>query len=412
MWEEWEMIQILRYRKKDEKYTGRNLEVNSIHDAKSLDDFDINIIDLNDADMWECKASSPGTIDSIADIKSMSTMIANSKKTTIVVLLPQNLRYRFSYTTPLHEKGRYLRSYELKDVIDLVLRKVVETLLNKTFATEILYENTETKIGNMNIKAAFYFNNANDTALIKSTSGKNVVRKYKNTIATTLYLENYEQINEFLKEMGLISEKQEIPKWMEEVQMFDDVQQIDLIRENREKIQKAEQEINKARKVMDQNSRYKSILYTTGDRLVEVVLEILGQLLNHDFSQFEDKKNEDFLAEIGSDVFIGEIKGVNHNVKSENISQLDVHYQGYLDNNEKQPENVYALLIMNHQKNKPIADREPVHERQVALAVRNGSLIIDTYMLLKLYEKFKRNEISSEECKDILKNNIGILTKI
>lgn len=412
MWEEWEMIQILRYRKKDEKYTGRNLEVNSIHDAKSLDDFDINIIDLNDADMWECKASSPGTIDSIADIKSMSTMIANSKKTTIVVLLPQNLRYRFSYTTPLHEKGRYLRSYELKDVIDLVLRKVVETLLNKTFATEILYENTETKIGNMNIKAAFYFNNANDTALIKSTSGKNVVRKYKNTIATTLYLENYEQINEFLKEMGLISEKQEIPKWMEEVQMFDDVQQIDLIRENREKIQKAEQEINKARKVMDQNSRYKSILYTTGDKLVEVVLEILGQLLNHDFSQFEDKKNEDFLAEIGSDVFIGEIKGVNHNVKSENISQLDVHYQGYLDNNEKQPENVHALLIMNHQKNKPIADREPVHERQVALAVRNGSLIIDTYMLLKLYEKFKRNEISSEECKDILKNNIGILTKI
>ena len=406
------MIQILRYRKKDEKYTGRNLEVNSIHDAKSLDDFDINIIDLNDADMWECKASSPGTIDSIADIKSMSTMIANSKKTTIVVLLPQNLRYRFSYTTPLHEKGRYLRSYELKDVIDLVLRKVVETLLNKTFATEILYENTETKIGNMNIKAAFYFNNANDTALIKSTSGKNVVRKYKNTIATTLYLENYEQINEFLKEMGLISEKQEIPKWMEEVQMFDDVQQIDLIRENREKIQKAEQEINKARKVMDQNSRYKSILYTTGDKLVEVVLEILGQLLNHDFSQFEDKKNEDFLAEIGSDVFIGEIKGVNHNVKSENISQLDVHYQGYLDNNEKQPENVHALLIMNHQKNKPIADREPVHERQVALAVRNGSLIIDTYMLLKLYEKFKRNEISSEECKDILKNNIGILTKI
>lgn len=406
------MIQILRYCKKDEKYTGRNIEVNSIHDAKSLDDFDINIIDLNDADMWECKASSPGTIDSIADIKSMSTMIANSKKTTIVVLLPQNLRYKFSYTAPLHEKGKYLRSYELKDVIDLVLWKVVETLLNKTFATEILYENTETKIGNLNIKAAFYFNNENGTALIKSTSGKNVVRKYKNTIATTLYLENYEQINEFLKEMGLISEKQEIPKWMEEVQMFDDVQQIDLIRENREKIQKAEQEINKARKVMDQNSRYKSILYTTGDKLVEVVLEILGQLLNHDFSQFEDKKNEDFLAEIGSDVFIGEIKGVNHNVKSENISQLDVHYQGYLDNNEKQPENVHALLIMNHQKNKPIADREPVHERQVALAVRNGSLIIDTYMLLKLFEKFKRNEISTEGCKDILKNNIGILKSI
>ena len=163
---------------------------------------------------------------------------------------------------------------------------------------------------------------------------------------------------------------------------------------------------------MDQNNRYKSILYTTGDELVEVVLEILGQLLDYDFSQFEDKKNEDFLAEIGNDVFIGEIKGVNHNVKSENISQLDVHYQGYLDNNDIQPENVHALLIMNHQKNKPVADREPVHERQVNLAIRNKSLIIDTYMLLKLFEKFKRNEINQDECKDILKNNIGILKTI
>lgn len=75
-------------------------------------------------------------------------------------------------------------------------------------------------------------------------------------------------------------------------------------------------------------------------------------------------------------------------------------------------ENVHALLIMNYQKNKPIADREPVHEKQVALAVRNGSLIIDTYMLLKLFEKFKRNEISSEDCRNILKSKVGILKSI
>lgn len=67
---------------------------------------------------------------------------------------------------------------------------------------------------------------------------------------------------------------------------------------------------------------------------------------------------------------------------------------------------------MNYQKNKPIADREPVLEKQVALAVRNGSLIIDTYMLLKLFEKFKRNEISSEDCRNILKSKVGILKSI
>lgn len=118
------------------------------------------------------------------------------------------------------------------------------------------------------------------------------------------------------------------------------------------------------------------------------------------------------MAEIGDDVFIGEIKGVNHNVKSENISQLDVHYQGYLENHNEEMENVHALLIMNHQKNKPIVDREPVHERQINLAKRNGSLIIETYILLKLFEKFKRNEMSQEECICILKQNTGILTEV
>ena len=46
------MIQILNYQGNDEGYAGKNVEINSIHDAKSLDDFEINIIDLNDEEMW------------------------------------------------------------------------------------------------------------------------------------------------------------------------------------------------------------------------------------------------------------------------------------------------------------------------------------------------------------------------
>ena len=194
--------------------------------------------------------------------------------------------------------------------------------------------------------------------------------------------------------------------------MFDDIRQIDVIRENREKIQEAQNAIKAAEDIMSQNERYKSILYTSGDKLVEVVLDILGQMLEYDFSAFEDKKKEDFLAEIGEDVFIGEIKGVNHNVKSENISQLDVHYQSYLEDSGKDENHVFALLIMNHQKNKDLTKREPVHENQVKLAKRNGSLIIDTFVLLKLFEKYKSEEISREYCMQLLKNNTGILNQI
>ena len=216
----------------------------------------------------------------------------------------------------------------------------------------------------------------------------------------------------FLKAIGLIHENVDVPQWMEGIHMFDDIRQIDVIRESREKIQEAQNSIKAAEDIMSQNERYKSILYTSGDKLVEVVLDILGQMLGYDFSVFEDKKKEDFLAEIGDDVFIGEIKGVNHNVKSENVSQLDVHYQSFLEDSGKSENHVFALLIMNHQKNKDLTKREPVHENQVKLAKRNGSLIIDTFVLLKLFEKYKSEEISREYCMQLLKNNTGILNQI
>lgn len=399
------MIQILTFRGNMGDLKGRNTVINRIHDAQSLDDFEINIVNLNDENMWRTRGGSVSLIESINDFKSLSKMINNSKKTEIIILLPQNLTYRYNYS--MRDYHSYI---ELKDMLRMLLHNVGE-IYSELSTMKLVYENTTSIIAKQKIKASFFFAREND-GLITSSSGKNVAYKLGKVYVSTLDLQNYTQIICFLEEIGLIINKTEIPSWMEEVQMFDDIQQLDLIRENKEKIQLAENEINKAKKVMDQNNRYKSILYTTGDELVEVVLEILGQLLNYDFSQFEDKKNEDFLAEIGDDVFIGEIKGVNHNVKSENISQLDVHYQGYLEDNEKEAENVHALLIMNYQKNKPIADREPVHEKQVALAVRNGSLIIDTYMLLKLFEKFKRNEINSEDCRNILKSKVGILKSI
>ena len=206
------MIQILNYQGNDKRYAGKNVEINSIHDAKSLDDFEINIIDLNDEEMWTYEESRPTTIDCIADISSLAAMIANSKRTTIVVLFPQNLIYRYSHFTPRHEQWRYLSSCELKDSISLMFRNVVEILLSKAFTMEILYENTETKIGNINIKAAFYFNDEKETALIKSTSGKKVACRHENIIVTTLYLEDYNHIIAFLKKVRLLSEKQEIPK--------------------------------------------------------------------------------------------------------------------------------------------------------------------------------------------------------
>lgn len=155
--------------------------------------------------------------------------------------------------------------------------------------------------------------------------------------------------------------------------------------------------------------RYKSVLYTSGDELVEVIFEILEKMLGCDLSEFTDKKKEDFKFMINDKVFIGEIKGVTPNVKKANVSQLDVHVQEHLDDNDEESKNIIALLIINHQRNKPISAREGVNNEVIKLAERNGSLIVETITLLKLFEQYLLGKKSRDECIDTLANTTGLL---
>lgn len=74
--------------------------------------------------------------------------------------------------------------------------------------------------------------------------------------------------------------------------MFDDDNQLEIIQENNKAIETANENISNAMKVINQNKRYKSVLYTSGDELVEVIFEILEKMLGCDLSEFTDKKKK------------------------------------------------------------------------------------------------------------------------
>ena len=171
---------------------------------------------------------------------------------------------------------------------------------------------------------------------------------------------------------------------------------------------KRNEDINKQ---LEKNFEYKSILYSTGDELVSVVLEILEDMLEYDLKDFVDEKKEDFLIKKDDVTFVGEIKGLSSAVQNKNVSQLEVHIQNYFDklHEEGKEEKVKGLLIINHQRNKPLEERQEIHVHQKSLAVKYGSLIIETKTLLNLYEKYKLCEISKNECKNLFKENIGVL---
>ena len=404
---DFKMIQILTYSGKENEFKGKDIVLNSIHDARSLDEFDINIISLTDKAMWKYTGTALDGINNVADLKSMRTMLFYSKKSINIIILPSNLEYQYDYDS--YRSHKYRGQRELKNMIKDM--GVILSNLHSSFNDiRIVYEKTVTKINGECINASFYFGDIKDALLVSDKSNKPTVFRQKNVIFSTLDLHNYEQVINFLKAVDLFYQEQTTPEWMEEIKMFDDAQQLMIIERNNQVIEEANENISSAMEKINKNSEYKSILYTNGEELVNVVFEILESMLGCDLSQFEDKKKEDFLFEKNGLVFIGEIKGVNHNVKSENISQLDVHYQGYLEENEERDQgNVKAILVMNHQKNKALDMRVPVHEKQINLAKRNGSLIVETITLLKLFERYIAGNITREECLELLKTNIGLL---
>ena len=409
------MIQILTYSGSEKEYQENGIEVNSFHDAESLDCYEVNVIILNDEKMWVNHADNKKNINCKEDLKSLCSMLKNCHKTQTVIVFPQNIRFLYYYgITNLRSGSKgYLHESELKNMIHEMTTDILSVLYEPIVNLDIVYENTKTKIESKQISASFYFNNIDGKQFLTKSLGseKSTTIRWGRAVLSTLELKNAEEVFIFLKSTHILSDTvQTCPEWVEELQMFDDFKQIDIIRENNEKIQIAKSNIDQAKRVLDKNNRYKSILYTYGNELVEVVFEILEKMLGCDFSGFEDRKKEDFLTQLGDDIFIGEIKGVNHNVKSENVSQLDVHYQGYIeDNPEICPANIHALLIMDHQKNKKLQDREPVHEQQIKLAKRNGSLIVETYTLLKMFEKYLQEDLTREQCIKLLTTNTGLL---
>lgn len=401
------MIQVATFSGSDEKYNGSGVEQYSLHDIRSLDEYDINIIDLSSIHLWVNNNNVKTSINKMADLKSISTMITGSNSSEIIILLPQNISFRYGSGYSIELKDM------LYELIDNILQQIYQPILNYKLA----YENTKTCIENHEYKASFYFTRdksidevISNPILKSAKSNKPTTIKLNKVYLTTLYIEDYNSLLSFLREIKLLKDREDKPEWIFDIKMFDDVLQEKIILDNNNKIVEAQKEIDDSCLILDKNNKLKSVLYTNGNELVEIIFEILEEMLGCDLSTFVDVKKEDVSFEIDGFTFIGEIKGVNHNVKNQNISQLEHHYQEYLDEHEDLDENnIKALLIINHQKSKHPKEREPIMEPQIELAKKYGSLIIDTYCLLKLLEKYRHNELSRDDIINLLKNNVGVL---
>lgn len=408
------MIQIITYEKSNFESFSNDYKISELGEFDSFDDYKINIIDLTNEQIWEFNGDSYKSLNCISDLKTLSKELKSTNKSKTIIVLPQNCNFKYLKDY----RGNYTKVIKIKNILSSVI-EIISKNLFEICGFELSYSKNTTIIDDMCYNSDFNFNQVvpkSFTPITKSkSSDKNTTIIYENIIITSLNIfETKQHLSSFIKPL-LVSDKEKtaIPEWMNDINFFNDKDLKDNKSKNNDEIKLLQEKNNEIDVKLENNNKIKSILYTTGDELVEVVMKILDDMLENDSSDFIDEKKEDFLIKKDSITFVGEIKGISSAISNKNVSQLDVHVQDYIDKilengtNEK----VKGLLIVNHQRNKKIEERNDVHKNQIDLATRNGALIIESTTLLYLYEKFLEKTMNSQKILKILTDRVGILQK-
>lgn len=192
-------------------------------------------------------------------------------------------------------------------------------------------------------------------------------------------------------------ESNEIVDWLDKVNILDDIKLNLKLLQNKEKIDELLNEQSLLKEKQNQNDFYKSILYSSGDKLVEVVEKILEEMLEISIDD-KDLKKQDLYFKLNDKNILVEIKGVNHPFQRDNISQVKRHIKDYADEHEIYGADVEKLckgvLIINPYSLHDLKDKiskEFYSKEVIADAEYEKICTIDTLTLLNYYSKWKHN---------------------
>lgn len=402
-------------------YSGKNdfnFEVNQVSQLQQLyspADFDINIYDLRDSELWKNSGKEANKVNITPDLKRIYNMVNEAESSEHIFLLPRDLNFKYRYEFQGNNKT-YRSRIRLKDIIGL-FNEILNDLI--PVKIDVKYERTSYKFNEDEVQADFIFikKTSNkitfdeadyDDILFTKKSRKMVGIKKENISVLTLDIKNNLQLEKIFKHLSIIpSYEANKPEWFNTISKFDDEDLINSLSDNKLKIDELESNRDRLLNKLDENNRFKSILYLNGEVLVEIVIDILKKLFEENFDDFVDIKNEDYLFKYSRSYFIFEIKGVATNVKITHLTQLEHHSIHFLERSEHEQHDIdlNKILIINHQKDKNPSDREPVNNNVIKDA-RNkyGILILETTLLLDLLEKKKRNEVNLIQIIDLFKS--------
>ena len=407
------MIQIITknaYMYKD-KFTNKEIVISNFSEYKSFDLYDINIINLTSNDLWESNSSKGEYLNDKSDLSTIKNAI-NTSNTKVLIVFPQNHYFRYDYSIYSKKFNKEQQLKSIKEKVNEFITKYIYEPLPK-----FDYEKGITKIDGENYSSDFYFNEPEGMILCEKSKKNNTMSLSDRVVITTLGIfetpvnkEIEKRLFIFLNKIGFLTKNETIPKWLENITFYDD-------RIYREKINECIDEINKLNIVIEENReklnnnlKYKSILYSSGNSLSEQINKMLKEMFELN-GEFVDVYEEDFNFKAGGITFIVETKGLNNEVSGQNVSDAYNHLIIYEDNLEKNgiEEESKCLFFVANERFKEPKERNQIKERQITIAKRNKTLIIETTTFYKIFEDFIKEEISVEEILEMFKQNTGLL---
>ena len=387
-------------------------------EPKVFDDFELNILDLSFRDLWKYDDINIKDINMSKDLKHYYRMIKNNKNTKILIILPQNISFKYYLTYLDGPEKEYYKNEDLKNLTGFITQKILEDVYNYNFILN--FGKNSIKLNELNIKADFYFDEKEikeGQKILKSDKSNKLttIKVDENIYFTTLNLmKSREVLEAFLEKTNILnkSNEEKEPEWFKDIKILDDEDienEVSKIEEKITKLQKAKE--NKLIK-LEENKEIKSVLYQTDKKLQKIAIKMLDEMLEYEDKEFIDEMEEDYRICKGENTFLIETKGLLRNVNGNDINKTDGHVQIYIDKLEEEgkdqdKEKVKGIFIVATQRNRKIEERDKTPERQIKLAERNEILIIRTEQLLKLYEDFINKNIKTQKIIELFKTQIG-----
>ena len=195
--------------------------------------------------------------------------------------------------------------------------------------------------------------------------------------------------------------RHDLPPWIEEYSLPEEAGLLVRQKELTGEIGKIESKLAEFR-------RYKRILVTQGDPLVDAVIDVLENRIGVKTTRKESFREDlSVCNDNNEEIALVEVKGTNGGVQREHINQADSHRE-----RAGKPPEFPSILIINTKikGSASIVDKDlAVAPEQVLHAVKNNVLVVRTLDLLNLSSMYASGRLTREQLMDLLTKSKGWL---